>query len=329
MPIPAPRPASPAWAATPITAVNSPRGNGDYSIEDPPRYPFAFSDNAFLEPSIASSSRPSRPSTRRPCSSRAQRAEFCSACHKVHLPRALNRYRWLRGQNHYDSFLLSGVSGHRVDSFYYPPRPARPAPTATCRRRLGRPGGRDLGEGCALRTRSHVRRREHGGAPHARAAGHEHERRFEILEASRAGGHLRAQGGRQHRGTAARAPASGAARAAAGARYLLEVVVRTTGLGHELTQGTSDSNELWLDLTVRAGDAPRSAAPGRSTPRGRRSLGLLPQRLPAGQGRQPHRAAQRPGHLRRPLQSPDSPGAAAVIHYALTLPAGCRRARSE
>jgi hypothetical protein len=32
-----------------ITAINSPRGNGDYSIADPPRYPFAFSENALLE----------------------------------------------------------------------------------------------------------------------------------------------------------------------------------------------------------------------------------------------------------------------------------------
>ena len=32
----------------------------------------------------------------------------------------LNDYKWLRGQNHYDSFLLSGVSGHGVQSFYYP-----------------------------------------------------------------------------------------------------------------------------------------------------------------------------------------------------------------
>ena len=26
---------------------------------------------------------------------------------KVHLPEELNHYKWLRGQNHYDSFLLS------------------------------------------------------------------------------------------------------------------------------------------------------------------------------------------------------------------------------
>ena len=48
--------------------------------------------------------------------------EFCGGCHKAHLPASVNDYRWLRAQNHYDSFLQSGVSGHRVDSFYYPPR---------------------------------------------------------------------------------------------------------------------------------------------------------------------------------------------------------------
>jgi hypothetical protein len=49
-------------------------------------------------------------------------AEFCAPCHKVSLPVELNHYKdFLRGQNHYDSFLLSGVSGHGVRSFYYPP----------------------------------------------------------------------------------------------------------------------------------------------------------------------------------------------------------------
>jgi tetratricopeptide (TPR) repeat protein len=37
-----------------------------------------------------------------------------------------------------------------------------------------------------------------------------------------------------------------------GHRYLLEIVIRTTGVGHHLTQGTADSNELWLDVTATA-----------------------------------------------------------------------------
>src|SRR5207245_2960432 len=39
-----------------------------------------------------------------------------------------------------------------------------------------------------------------------------------------------------------------------GKTYLVEVVVRTLGLGHPLTQGTADSNELWVDFTAKSGD---------------------------------------------------------------------------
>jgi tetratricopeptide (TPR) repeat protein len=39
-----------------------------------------------------------------------------------------------------------------------------------------------------------------------------------------------------------------------GGRYLLETVVRTQKMGHAFTQGTADSNEVWLDVTVTCGD---------------------------------------------------------------------------
>jgi len=49
-------------------------------------------------------------------------AEFCSTCHKVHIPSEVTKYKdFLRGQNHYDGFLLSAASGHGARSFYYPP----------------------------------------------------------------------------------------------------------------------------------------------------------------------------------------------------------------
>jgi hypothetical protein len=38
-----------------------------------------------------------------------------------------------------------------------------------------------------------------------------------------------------------------------GKTYLLESVVRTLKLGHPFTQGTADSNEVWLDVTVSSG----------------------------------------------------------------------------
>src|SRR5262249_54278129 len=45
-----------------------------------------------------------------------------STCHKVSIPVELNHYKeFLRGQNHYDTHLLSGVSGSNARAFYYPP----------------------------------------------------------------------------------------------------------------------------------------------------------------------------------------------------------------
>ena len=39
-----------------------------------------------------------------------------------------------------------------------------------------------------------------------------------------------------------------------GRRYLLETVIRTLTMGHLFTQGTTDSNEIWLDVMVTSGD---------------------------------------------------------------------------
>jgi hypothetical protein len=96
-------------------------------------------------------------------------AEFCSTCHKVHLPEALNHYRWLRGQNHYDSFLMSGVSGHRVDSFYYPPQARQGC--GDCHMPLTAsddPAARPAPDGGERRPRPSLPRRQHRGAPDGR-----------------------------------------------------------------------------------------------------------------------------------------------------------------
>ena len=115
------RPASPASVVTPSRRSPVPRGNGDYVLQDPSRYPFAFSDQPLLR-ALNRQLIKAKPEFHKATFLKPlhHSAEFCSVCHKVHLPYELNHYKWLRGQNHYDSFLLSGVSGHRVDSFYYP-----------------------------------------------------------------------------------------------------------------------------------------------------------------------------------------------------------------
>ncbi len=107
-----------------ITEVKDVKGNGSYVIEESKQYPFAFSKNTALaavnrllirmEPSLHRKTF-MKPVMRTP--------EFCSTCHKVALIPALNGYRWMRGQDHYDTWYDSGVSGRAVRSFYDPPQP--------------------------------------------------------------------------------------------------------------------------------------------------------------------------------------------------------------
>jgi tetratricopeptide (TPR) repeat protein len=106
-----------------------------------------------------------------------------------------------------------------------------------------------------------------------------------------------------------------------GRSYLLETVVRTVKMGHLFTQGTADSNEVWLDVVVSSG--------GRVIGR---SGGLAPDgevdpwahfvniyMLDRHGNRIDRRNAQ---DIFVPLYNHQiPPGAADVLHYRLDLPA--------
>jgi tetratricopeptide (TPR) repeat protein len=106
-----------------IVHVGGTMGNGDFTIQYPPLHELASSRNpviqaadhflTYLDPE------PHRRTFLTPFM-REQPAEFCSACHKVHLDVPVNQYRWVRGFNDYDNWQASGVSGQGARSFYYP-----------------------------------------------------------------------------------------------------------------------------------------------------------------------------------------------------------------
>src|SRR4029078_9459265 len=94
----------------------------DYTIDEPIHYPFAYSTNRVLQ-YINQQLVKAKPEFHKKTFLKPfmRSAEFCSTCHKVSIPGELNHYKeFLRGQNHYDSYLLSGLSGHSARSFYYP-----------------------------------------------------------------------------------------------------------------------------------------------------------------------------------------------------------------
>ena len=109
-----------------ITQVHGTMGQGGFRIERLALHDLADAPNPLLRAAhdrlLELAPRPHRDAFIKPFH-REQPAEFCSACHKVHLDAPVNHYRWLRGFNDYDNWQASGVSGQGARSFYYPARP--------------------------------------------------------------------------------------------------------------------------------------------------------------------------------------------------------------
>jgi tetratricopeptide (TPR) repeat protein len=241
-----------------ITHVNSTIGNADYTIDEPIHYPFAYSTNALLQ-YVNQQLVKAKPEFHKKTFLKPfmRTAEFCSTCHKVSLPKELNHYKeFLRGQNHYDTFLLSGVSGHNARSFYYPEKaqqncngchmPLKESadfaanyfnPTNTTRRFI----------------HDHLFPAANTGVAHIRGEPDIVKRHEEFLKGSVRVDIFGVKEGGTIDGnlTAPLRPAVPALKR--GHKYLLETVVRTLRLGHPLTQGTVDSNELWVDAKVSSG----------------------------------------------------------------------------
>jgi tetratricopeptide (TPR) repeat protein len=307
-----------------ITGLNGVYGNANYILSDPPRYPFAFSESALLS-GINRQLIRAKPAFHKKTLLKPlhRSAEFCATCHKTHIPEAVNHYRWLRGQDHYDSFLFSGVSGHRVDSFYYPEQAITRC--SKCHMPLAAsddPAARDFGNTSQRSIHDHQFAAANTGITHLLDLPDEvmeaQRKRlqdvtridiFAIKEDGRIDGEL----------TAPLRPALPLLEA--GRRYLVEVVVRTTGVGHHLTQGTSDSNELWLDITASSngrviGRSGSQDTEGRVDPWSY----FVNSYVLDGQG---NRIDRRNGQdiFVALYNHQIPPGAAAVVHYLLEIPA--------
>jgi tetratricopeptide (TPR) repeat protein len=111
-----------------MVKVKSTMGQGDFGLEYPQINELATSENPLLRGLhdffVRVNPEPHRRTFMKPFV-RAQTAEFCSSCHKVHLDVPVNNYRWIRGFNDYDNWQASGVSGQGARSFYYPAQPQK------------------------------------------------------------------------------------------------------------------------------------------------------------------------------------------------------------
>ena len=239
-----------------ITSIDSHIGNADYTISEPVHYPFAYSTNRFLQ-YINNQLVKAKPGfhNRTFLKDFMKTEEFCGTCHKVSLPGEVTHYKeWLRGQNHYDTFLLSGA-GHGARSFYFPSKTSENC--SSCHMPLKASGdfGADYFNPTNKTTRhihSHLFASANTALPHIRGDNEivaEHEEfsrnslRLDIFG-------LREDGEITGTLTAPLRPEIPTLKK--GESYLVEIVLRTLTVGHIFPQGTSDSNEIWVDFKAES-----------------------------------------------------------------------------
>lgn len=303
-----------------ISDINSIKGNGSYTLTIPEQYPFTYSELPFLQwvNQTLVKAKPDfhKKSYLKPLH---KKAEFCSVCHKVALPKALNHYKWLRGQNHYDSFFLSGVSGHAVASFYYPPKAKEKC--ADCHMPL-----QDSDDFGAItesfsgngQVHSHYFEAANSGIRYlnklkpdpvnALLPGSLSVDIFGIKQQGELTGELIA-------------PLNDKVELQPGKRYLIESVIKTVKLGHAFTQGTADSNQVWVEFNVYH-NGKRIAANGGINSEGQVDdwsyfintwvLDKNGNRIDKRNGEDIFTALYNHGI---------PPGAATVVHYSLEIPA--------
>jgi tetratricopeptide (TPR) repeat protein len=241
-----------------ITHVNTTRGNADYTIEEPIHYPFAFSTNkllAFLNETMVKAKPEFHKKTfLKPLH---KSAEFCSTCHKVSIPYELNHYKeFLRGQNHYDTYLLSGVSGHNARSFYYPPVAQLNCNGCHMPLQVAQNdfGAQIFDTNNVRKVHDHLFPAANTGIAHLRGQPDIVKRHADFLVGSVRVDifGLKEGGGIEQPLIAPLRPNLPALKP--GKKYLLETVLRTVKLGHPFSQGTVDSNEIWVEGNVASGN---------------------------------------------------------------------------
>jgi tetratricopeptide (TPR) repeat protein len=307
-----------------ITHVNDTTGNAAYTIDEPIHYPFAYSTNKALQ-WINNQLVKAKPDFHKKMFLKPfmKTEEFCSTCHKVGLPFEVTHYKeFLRGQNHYDTFLLSGA-GHGARSFYYPPTaeqncnnchmPLKPSedfaaqffnPTNKSQRFI-----HDHLFPSANNALPALRGDHHIVAEHASFS--TNSLRVDIFGVKE-GGLIDSPL------TAPLRPHVPALKR--GKPYLLEVVLRTLRLAHPFSQGTVDSNEIWVDVEGRSGGRVVARSGG---------LGQFKEVDPWSHfvnvymiDKDGYRIDRRnPQNIFTPLYNNQiPPGAGFVVHYSFTVP---------
>jgi len=302
------------------------RGNGRYVIDAPQRYPFAEAGagpGEWMHDRLIKAK--PEPHANAMLGAVQNTAAFCGSCHKVGVPEAVNDYRWMRGQNQYDSWQASGVSGSTVRSFYVPSEPQTctschmpEVPASKASASAGREGT----------VRSHRFAAANASVPALKGHGDQVEAVREVLADSAVvlGVARVTVNGRAY------GPGEAMPVLRPGDRVELAVAIRNRGVGHRFPAGTNDSNELWLTVTARTASGQPVLASGRLDSAGVDSAGGGGARVDTAAHPLGSTLVDRQGRLvgKRDIQhwratvfsNTVDPGTARLAHYRFEVPEG-------
>lgn len=241
-----------------ITSIDSVKGNADYTISEPIHYPFAYSTNKFLQ-YVNNQLVKAKPAfhNRMFLKDFMKTEEYCGTCHKVSLPGELTHYKdWMRGQNHYDSFILSGP-GHGARSFYFPKQASENCSSCHMPLRKSNDLAANFFNPKDKKNRyvhDHLFASANTALPYLRGDTDIVKAHEEFSKDS-----LRVDIFGVKDGDNINAKLIAPLRPEEpilepGKSYLIEIVIRTLRLGHIFPQGTADSNEIWLDIKAKSGN---------------------------------------------------------------------------
>ncbi len=225
-----------------IEGLQDVKGNGRYVINAPDEYPFARAEDGvgqWLHTKLIKT----KPEAHRSAMLKPvhKTDEFCGSCHKVGLPPEVNHYKWKRGQNQYDSWHASGVSGNTVRSFYLPPKPVS---CASCHMPLV--PSDDMGNDGGY-IKSHRFAAANTAVPFVNGHADQQTAVVQALQDSIVTVDLfmvNVNG-------VPYGPEDDMPLMRSGDQVALSAVVRNRKVGHRFPAGTNDSNEIWLELIAR------------------------------------------------------------------------------
>lgn len=228
-----------------IDRVHGLVGNGNYNIHDKTESPYLFDQSkSGVAQVVHDYILKAKPTVHKQRNLKPvfHTSEFCLSCHKVSLDVPVNGYRWLRGQNEYDSWHNSGVALNQPMTWYEPPKSRQ---CQDCHMPLEDAVKGDVAAKGG-KVRSHRFLSANTALPALRGDQDTIDRKEALLRDNMI--RLEIFAVRRESGEVILSAKDHDIFVRPGELLQVDVVVRNLGVGHTFPGGTNDSNEGWIDF---------------------------------------------------------------------------------